>query len=52
MEFSLVLELNITYVDTGYFIGLTSVENSQIQFRKVPRLTHLGDEARHMMNSK
>ena len=52
MEFSLVIELKTTCVDTGYFVGLTFVENSQIQFGKVPRWTHAGDEARHMMNSK
>ena len=32
MEFSLVIELKLTVVDTGYFVGLTSAENSQIQF--------------------
>ena len=37
MEFSLVIELKIACVDTGYFVGLTSAENSQIQFGKVPR---------------
>ena len=31
MEFSLVIELKLAVVDTGYFIGLTPVENSQIQ---------------------
>ena len=34
MEFSLVIELKLV-VDTGYFVGLTPVENSQIQFGKV-----------------
>ena len=33
MEFSLVIELKIACVDTGYFVRLTSVENSQIQSR-------------------
>jgi hypothetical protein len=36
MEFSLVIELKIACVDTGYFVGLTSIENSQIKFGKVP----------------
>ena len=31
MEFSLVIELKVAYVDTGYFVGLTPAENSQIQ---------------------
>jgi hypothetical protein len=30
MEFSLVIELKIAFVDTGYFVGLISAENSQI----------------------
>ena len=30
MEFSLVIELKIACVDTGYFFGLTPIENSQI----------------------
>ena len=30
IEFSLVIELKLDVVDTGYFIGLTPVENSQI----------------------
>ena len=33
MEFSLVIELKIACVDTRYFVGLTPVENSQIQSR-------------------
>ena len=37
MEFSLVIELNVACVDTGYFIGLTPAENSQIQFGKKSR---------------
>jgi hypothetical protein len=37
MKFSLVIEQKIACVDTDYFIGLTSTENSQIQFEKVPR---------------
>ena len=52
MESSLVIELKITGVDTSYFVGLTSTENSQIQCGEVPRWTHIGDEAKHMMNSK
>jgi hypothetical protein len=36
MEFSLVIKLKIACVDTDYFVGLTSTENSQIQFGKVP----------------
>jgi hypothetical protein len=32
MESSLVIELKITSVDIGYFVRLTLVENSQIQF--------------------
>ena len=32
MESSLVIELKIALVDTRYFIGLTPVENSQIQY--------------------
>ena len=31
MESSLVIELKIAFVDTGYFVRLTPVENSQIQ---------------------
>jgi hypothetical protein len=37
MESSLVIELKIACVDIGYFVGLTPVENTQIQFGKVPR---------------
>ena len=33
MEFSLVIELKPAVVDTGYFVGLTPAENSQIQSR-------------------
>ena len=29
MEFSLVIELKLAVVDTGYFVGLTPAENSQ-----------------------
>jgi hypothetical protein len=29
MEFSLVIELKIACVDTGYFVGLTCAGNSQ-----------------------
>ena len=29
MESSLVIELKIGYVDTGYFVGLTPAQNSQ-----------------------
>ena len=32
MEFSLAIELKLVVVDTGYFVGLTPIENSQIQF--------------------
>ena len=52
MESSLVIELKITGVDTSYFVGLTSTENSQIQFGKVTRWIQIGDEARYMTNSK
>ena len=31
MEFSLVIELKVASIDTGYFFGLTPTENSQIQ---------------------
>ena len=31
MESSLVIELKVACVDTGYFVGLTPVGNSQIQ---------------------
>jgi len=37
MEFSLVIELKLAVVDTGYFIGLTLVENSQAQIGEVLR---------------
>ena len=33
MEFSLVVELKLAIVNTGYFVGLTPAENSQIQSR-------------------
>ena len=33
MEFSLVIELKLAIVNTGYFVGLTPAENSQIQSR-------------------
>jgi hypothetical protein len=32
MESSSFIELEIASVDTGYFVGLTPTENSQIQF--------------------
>jgi hypothetical protein len=32
MESSFVIELKIASVDNGYFVRLTPVENSQIQF--------------------
>ena len=32
MEFTLVIELKLAVLDTGYFVGLTPVENSQIQY--------------------
>ena len=34
MESSLVIELKIALVDTGYFVGLTSVGNSQFNLGK------------------
>ena len=34
MESSLVIELKITCVDIGYFVGLTSVGNSQFNLGK------------------
>ena len=37
MEFSLVIELNLVVVDTGYFAGLPPVENSQTQIGEVLR---------------
>ena len=37
MEFSLVIELKLVVVDTGYFVGLTPVENSQTQIGEVLR---------------
>ena len=37
MKFSLVIELKLAVVDTGYFVGLTPAENSQTQFGKVLR---------------
>ena len=37
MEFSVVIELKLAIVDTGYFVGLTPAENSQTQFGKVHR---------------
>ena len=52
LNIPIVIELKIPCIVTGYFVGLTSIENSQIQFGKVPRWTHTGDEARHMINSK
>ena len=35
MESSLVIELKIALVDTGYFVGLTSVGNSQFNLGKL-----------------
>ena len=37
MEFSLVIELKLAVVDTGYFVGLTPVENSQTKIVEVLR---------------
>jgi len=37
MEFSLVIELKLAVVDTGYFVGLTPAENSQTQIGEVLR---------------
>ena len=37
MEFSLVIELKLAVVDTGYFVGLTPVENSQTKIGDVLR---------------
>ena len=37
MEFSLVIELKLTVLDTGYFVGLTPTENSQTQIGEVMR---------------
>ena len=37
MEFSLVIELKLVVVDTGYFIELTPAEISQTQIGKVLR---------------
>ena len=37
MEFSLVIELKLAVVDTGYFVGLTPVENSQTKIGEVLR---------------
>jgi hypothetical protein len=34
MEFSLVIELKIAYVDTDYFVGLTPTGNSHINIGK------------------
>jgi hypothetical protein len=34
MEPSLVIELKVACVDTGYFIGLTHAENSQFNLGK------------------
>ena len=47
MEYSLVIELKLAVVDTGYFVGLTPTENSQTQIGEVLRLIHTRDEARH-----
>ena len=48
MESSLVIELKIACVDTGYFVGLTPAKNSQIQSGWVKRWIHMKDETRHM----
>ena len=37
MEFSLVIELKLAMVDTGYFIGLNPIENSQTKIGEVLR---------------
>ena len=37
MEFSLVIELKLAIVDTGYFVGLTPIENSQNKIGEVLR---------------
>ena len=37
MEFSLVIELKLAVVDTGYFVGLTPVENSQTKIGEILR---------------
>jgi len=37
MEFSLVIELKLVVVDTGYFVGLTPAENSHTQIGEVLR---------------
>ena len=51
IAFSLVIELKLVVVDTGYFVGLTPIENSQTKIREVLRYIHTRDEAWHM-NSK
>ena len=35
MESNLVIELKIALADTGYFVGLTPVGNSQFNFGKL-----------------
>ena len=37
MEFSVVIELKLAIVDTGYFVGLTPIENSQTKIGEVLR---------------
>jgi len=37
MKFSLVIELKLAIVDTGYFVGLTPIENSQTKIGEVLR---------------
>ena len=37
MEFSLVIELKLVVVDTGYFVGLTPIENSQTKIGEALR---------------
>jgi hypothetical protein len=51
IEFSLVVEIKLTVVDTGYFVGLTPIGNFQTQSEKVNRWIHIEDELRQV-NSK
>ena len=37
IEFSLVIELKLVVVDTGYFVGRNPVENSQTKIGEVLR---------------
>ena len=34
MESSLVIELKVAYVDTGYFVGLTPIGHSQLNLSR------------------